>query len=145
MRFCARRINMHMCLSGREHMYISIRLVCIWFKWYLVWICIYTYILRSCGIYVCLYDQAMMSWFSYWLMLCLDVPVYLYSPKLWNICMLVWSGNNVLISMFGCARILIFFEVVEYMYACMTSQWSHWFYTSRCLYACVPRSCGMLA
>jgi hypothetical protein len=25
----ARRINMHMCLNGKEHMYISIRLECI--------------------------------------------------------------------------------------------------------------------
>jgi len=56
-----RRINMPMCLNGKEHRYISNWLDCIWFKWCLNWMCLYTYILWNCGILVCLYDQVMMS------------------------------------------------------------------------------------
>jgi len=42
-------------------MYVSIRLLCILFKRYLVWMFMYTLISRSCGISVYLYDQVMMS------------------------------------------------------------------------------------
>jgi len=98
----ARHINMPMCLNGKEHRYISNRLDCIWFKWCLSWMCLYTYVLWSCGILVCLYDQVMMS------------MVFLYSPKLWNICMLVWS----------------WYDVVDFQ---------DWMY----LYICILRSCGI--
>jgi hypothetical protein len=80
-------------------------------NWYHVLTCLYTYILRSCGIFVCLYDRNMTSWFS-----CLDVPVYLYSLKLWNICMLVWPSNEVTDFILRNVCMLVFPEVAECLY-----------------------------
>jgi hypothetical protein len=92
--FHSRRINIPMSLNGKEHMYISIQLVCIWwFKWCHIWMCSYTCVFRSSRIFVCLYIQVMIS----------------------------------LIFMFGCACILVFSKVVEYLYACITMLWVHIF------------------
>jgi hypothetical protein len=152
---------------GKKHMYISIRLDCIWwFKWCHIWVCMYSYILRSSVIFVCLYDQVMMSmvfvfdWamsnldvsvylyfqssgifvclydqildvndFHVWLMSCFNVLVYLYSRSSGISVCLYDRDMMSLIFMFGCACILICSEVVEYLYACITRLWGHWFYT----------------
>jgi len=75
--FHHRCINMPISLNGKEHMYIYIQLDCIWFEWCLVWICQYIYILRSFGIFLCLYDQVMMS-----MIFIFDWCYVLYSLKL---------------------------------------------------------------
>lgn len=76
--------------------------ICLW-----VWMCLYICMLVWSG-----YD---VNAFHIWFMLCLDMPVYLYSPKLWNICILVWSG----------------YDVVD-------------FHVWMCLYTCILRSYGIL-
>jgi hypothetical protein len=50
-------------------------------------------------------------WFS-----CLGVPVYIYSPKLWHICMLVWPGNEVNDFILRDACMLVFPKVTECLY-----------------------------
>jgi hypothetical protein len=116
-----------LCVLMEEDMYISIRLICIWFEWCLVWMCLYTYIIRSCGIYVCLYDQVMMSMvFKYdwcYVLMCL----YTYILRSCGISVCLYNQDIMsLIFMSRCTRILIFCEVVEYLYARITKQWGHW-------------------
>jgi hypothetical protein len=89
---------------------------------------------RSINIPMCL-DGNLTSLHIIWVMSSLDVPVYIYSPKLWNICMLVWQGydvNGFCIWMsdvkFGCICIPIFSEVVEYLYACILCFGCPWLY-----------------
>jgi hypothetical protein len=110
-------------------MYISIWLDCIWwFKKCHGWMCLYTYILRNSGIFLCLYDQVIMSliFMFHWC----HVWMCLYTCILQSGGISVCSYNRDMMSfifMFGCVCILVLSEVVEYLYACITRLWGHWF------------------
>jgi len=122
--------NMPMSLNEKEHRYISIRLDYIWFKWCRVWMCIYTYILWSCGIYVWLYDHVMISMvfiFDWcYVLMCL----YTYILRSCGIYVCLYDRDmKSLIFMFGYGCILRFFEVLGYLYACIIMLWGHRFYT----------------
>jgi hypothetical protein len=74
--FMTRRINISMCLNGKEHMYISTRLVCIWFERWQVGTYLCTYIPRNVEhLYACM-TKLWCHWFS-----CLKILVYLSFPS----------------------------------------------------------------
>jgi hypothetical protein len=133
-------------------MCIFIRLDCIWwFKWCHGWMCVYTYILQSSEIFVCLYDQVMMSMiFRIWLsdvkFRCACIPIfsevveYLYTciTRFWMSLIFMFHLNDV---MFGCACILVLFEVMKYLSACITRLWGHWFlYLEMLVFLCFSKS-----
>jgi hypothetical protein len=116
--FRARCINIPMSLNGKERIYISIRLDCIWwFKRCQGWMCLYIYIHQSGEIFVCLYDQV------------------------FTLLIFMFDLNDF---MFWCACILVFSEVVEYMYVRMIDIWCHWFSCwDVCMHTCILWSSGI--
>jgi hypothetical protein len=108
--------------------------------------CMYTYILQSCRIYVCLYDQViMLNVFIYdwcYVLMCLytyilqscEIYVCLYDRDMMSLIFHVWMCLYTYILWSYGTSICLYNQATRSLIL----------YLEKCMYACVLQSCGML-